>query len=387
MNIAFCHGAFHLGGAERITLDIIQYLSTFGGQYNLFLFAPEFSKQNFPSEVLEKFTWCQTRHKSKQKSEDVERLILAHNIDVLVEVVSHLQNITQIKQRTGVKVIYANHGVPFWQKNIIIKHLQSTPVKRLLWNIYGKLWWDILGNAQRAAVRRTRRSYIESDAYMVLCDAYKEQTCQTLGIAPESSHIHVINNSERQVEHPNLHKENIILYCGRLSNHDKGVDRLLRIWKRIEHQLPHWHLQLVGDGPDRDALHALAQELGLKQVSFEGATATPQRYYDKASIVCLTSPEESWGLSLTEGQAHGCICVSFGCSAGVKEILSPHGENGFIVTPFNDEEYANTLLHICNLPPEEQRAIRLNAIKRCENYAPAVILEKWRQLFEAVAKQ
>ena len=71
MNIAFCHNSFHLGGAERITLDIIQYLSTFGGQYNLFLFAPEFSKQNFPSEVLEKFTWCQTRHKSKQKSEDV----------------------------------------------------------------------------------------------------------------------------------------------------------------------------------------------------------------------------------------------------------------------------------------------------------------------------
>ena len=387
MNIAFCHGAFHLGGAERITLDIIQYLSTFGGQYNLFLFAPEFSKQNFPSEVLEKFTWCQTRHKSKDKSADVERLILAHNIDVLVEVVVHLQNITQIKQRTGVKVIYANHGVPFWQKNIIIKHLQSTPVKRLLWNIYGKLWWDILGNAQRAAVRRTRRSYIESDAYMVLCDAYKEQTCQTLGIAPESSHIHVINNSERQVEHPNLHKENIILYCGRLSNHDKGVDRLLRIWKRIEHQLPHWHLQLVGDGPDRDALHALAQELGLKQVSFEGATATPQRYYDQASIVCLTSPEEGWPLAMTEGLAHGCICVSFECSAGVKEILSPHGENGFIVTPFNDEEYANTLLHICNLPQEEQLALRLNAIKRCENYAPAVILEKWRQLFEAVAKQ
>lgn len=387
MNIAFCHNAFIMGGAERITLDIVQYLSTFGEKYNIFLFAPEFAKDNFPQDVVCKLTWCKTRNKSKEKSEDVERLVKEHNIDILVEVVSHLKKVNQIKKRTGVKVIHANHGIPFWQYYQIIDVLQNTPTKRILWNLYRKFWWETLGNARRKAIRQTRRSYTESDAYVVLCDAYKAETCQVLDISQEQSHIYAINNSEKQVENPNLHKENTILYCGRFSYNDKRVDRLIRIWGQIEKQLPEWRLQLVGDGPERSNLQILTEQLGLQRVSFEGATKNPQEYYNKASIVCLTSQMEGWPLALTESLAHGCICVAFECSAGIKEILSPNGQNGFLVTPYDEEEFANTLLHICNLPEEQKTKLRLNSIKKCKDYSPSIILEQWRQLFETVVQQ
>ena len=387
MNIAFCHNAFIMGGAERITLDIVQYLSTFGEQYKVYLFAPEFAKENFPQDIVQKFTWCKTRNRSKEKAEDVEQLIKEHNIDVVVEVVSHLKKVKKIKQRTGVKVIYANHGVPFWQYYQQIHHLQSTPTKKILWKLYRKFWWETLGNARRKAIRQTRRSYTESDAYVVLCEAYKKETCLSLGISPKQSHIYAINNSEKQVENPNLNKENIILYCGRFSYNDKRVDRLIRIWGRIEKLLPDWRLQLVGDGPERTNLQSLTEQLGLQRVSFEGATKNPQQYYNNASIVCLTSQMEGWPLALTESLVNGCIDVAFGCSAGIKEILSPHGENGFIVTPYDEEEFANTLLHICQLPEEQKTALRLNAIEKCKAYSPSIILEQWRQLFETVVQQ
>lgn len=376
-----------MGGAERITLDIIQYLSTFGNRYNVFLFAPEFAKENFPKETVQNFTWCKTRDKSKEKSEDIEQLIKKHKIDVIVLVVSHIKDVKKIKKNTGVKVIHANHGIPFWQYYGIVEHLQSTPLKRILWHLYRKFWWEVLGNARRKAIRRTRRYYLESDAYTVLCDAYKTETCQALGILPEHSHIHVINNPEKQVKNPNLQKENIILYCGRFTYSDKRIDRLIRIWGQIENQLPEWRLQLVGDGPERTNLQVLSEQLNLQRVSFEGATKNPQEYYNKASIVCMTSEMEGWGLALTESLAHGCICVAFGCSEGIKEILSPHGQNGFIITPYDEKEYANTLLHICNLPEEQKTILRFNSIKKCEKYAPSIILEKWRQLFEAVMQQ
>ena len=172
------------------------------------------------------------------------------------------------------------------------------------------------------------------------------------------------------------------MFCGRLENTSKRIDRLLRIWGRIQHRLPDYKLLIVGDGNYRKNLELQIANEKLERVEMVGKQADVAPYYRSASIVCLTSQTEGWPLCLTEAQAHGCIPISFGCTAGVRDILSPSGANGFIVTPFDEEEYAETLVHIAMMPEDDQNAIRQNAISKRSQYAPEIIMKKWAVLFD-----
>ena len=238
------------------------------------------------------------------------------------------------------------------------------------------------GRAHAIAVERTLEHYNNCDAYTVLCGGYKNATCRVFGINPKESKIRVIENSERVVENVTYEKEKIIMYCGRLENVSKRVDRLLRIWGKVQHRLPDYRLVIVGDGDYRGAMEKQIVKEGLQRVEMVGWQSDAEQFFRKASVVCLTSQTEGWPLCLTEAQAHGCIPVAFGCSDGVKDVLSPSGVNGFVVTPFDEDEYAETLLKIVRMSDEERLAIRKSAVAKRTGYAPDIILEKWKKLFD-----
>lgn len=120
----------------------------------------------------------------------------------------------------------------------------------------------------------------------------------------------------------------------------------------------------------------------LERVYLEGRHPDVKPYYRKASIVCLTSQTEGWPLCLTEAQAHGCIPVAFGCTSGVKDILSPSGTNGIIVSPFDEDEYAEILMHIAMMSEDERNLIRCSAIAKRAQYSLKLIMRKWMELFE-----
>jgi glycosyltransferase involved in cell wall biosynthesis len=224
------------------------------------------------------------------------------------------------------------------------------------------------------------------DAYTVLCEEYKHDVCRALGIAPETSRVVAIENSEATVTDVNYHKEKIILFCGRLVNVSKRLDRLLRIWGMIQHKLPDYRLVIVGDGEYRKAMEAQIAHEHLERVEMVGQRTDVDTFYRKASIVALTSQYEGWGLCLTEGQAHGCIPIAFGCSAGVRTILSPSGINGFIVEPYDERAYAETLLHIATMGDHERETIRHNVVAKSANYAPHIIMQKWADLIASLLK-
>ena len=177
------------------------------------------------------------------------------------------------------------------------------------------------------------------------------------------------------------------MYSGRLYNATKAIDALLRVWKRVQGELTDWKLVLVGDGPDRGSLQKQVASDKLERVEFAGWTADVASFYRKASIVCLTSRTESWGLALTEAQTNGAIPVAYGCSEGVKAILSPSGVNGFIVSPGNENEYARTLLTVANMSEQEKMIIRRNVVKKALEYSPETVGEQWAQLFTGLCRK
>lgn len=396
MNIAFIHNTFPAGGAERVTIDIARYLKTCSvsengervSDYNVFVFATSENDTLKNIEYKNSLTVYKVPSASKKRSAAIENLVKELQVDILVQVVAHIYDISGIRKRTGVKLIFANHGEPFWQRYSIMARRQNRKFKKWLWKLFlYRIYSDEYGRkAYRMAVSRNRKIYDNCDVYTVLCEAYKKHICNDFGIEPYGSHIVAIENSENIRDNVNYDKDKIILYCGRLDNLYKRVDRLLRIWAKVQYRLPEWRLQILGDGRDRKMLEQIAENLGLERVTFEGEHADVQKYYDRASILVQTSQSEGWSLCLTEAQASGVIPIAFSCSAGVCEILGPDGINGYLVKCFDEDAFAETLLKVVNLPEEEKSRIRHNAVSHRAQYSPEIIAEKWKALFDNLAE-
>lgn len=382
MKIAFIHNNFPAGGAERITVDIADYLKTIGG-YEVYVYASRISESLLADERSRSYILRRipTQAIPSRRTRQIERLIIEDGINVLVQVVKSIPGIEGIKQRTGVKSVVACHGEPFWQRHAIMHRRQKGLLNRMLWCLWNKRRFADGTLAMRMAVERTWRDYKSSDAYVVLCEAYRAETAERLGIAVEDSHIHAIENPEYPVKDVNYDKENIILFVGRFENWSKRIDRLMRIWHSVQDRMPDWQLVLVGDGADYAQIRQMAIEMQLKRVTFEGRHNNVTAYYRKASVVALTSETEGWPLALTEAQAQGCVCVAFGCTSGVSDVLSPSGECGFLLPAFDEEQYAETLMRISTMDDAECRQIRKNAVTKRSDYAPEIIAEKWRHLF------
>ena len=366
-----------------MTIDIARYLSSLSG-YEVYVYASRISDSLLTEEMMRTFTLRSIPNQSipSRRAKKIERYILQDKIDILVQVTKSLPGIEGIKARTGVKTIVACHGEPFWQRYAILYRRQKGTVKKIMWAIYNKKRYQDGTLAKRKAVAYTQRDYDSCNAYTVLCDPYKQQLEKHMNISPVNSHIYTIENSESPVSEINYDKEKVLLYMGRFENWSKRIDRLLRIWQRVQDKMPDWRLVLVGDGADWNTMKLMSEVMDLKRVSFEGRQTDVGKYYRQASVVVMTSETEGWPLALTEAQAQGCICVAFGCTSGVEEILSPDGECGFVVPPFDEVEYEKTLLKIAAMSDEEKLKIRKNAVAKRLNYTPEVIAEKWRRLFD-----
>ncbi|EJW91084.1 glycosyl transferase group 1, partial [gut metagenome] len=139
-------------------------------------------------------------------------------------------------------------------------------------------------------------------------------------------------------------------------------------WNHIYKKVPEWELILVGDGPEKEKLEKLALSLGAQRIKFMGHSAYPAAYYQQAAVLCLTSTTEGWPLCLTEAQANGVIPIAYACSAGVKEILSPSGTNGFLIPPFHKRTYAKTLCQLL-LNPHLQKQMQQHVIQKAKDYS------------------
>lgn len=383
--IAFIHNSFPAGGAERVTVDIAGYLNAFGN-YRVFVYASRVSESLMQDDFrgLVTVRVIPSPAMPSKRAEAVGKYVVSDGIDILVQTGKSLPGIEEIREKTGCRTVLACHGEPFWQRHAIMYRRRKGLVRRIMWHLWNRRRFEDGSLAMKMAIERTRKDYMMNDAYTVLCPSYRDEVVKTLGLDPSSAHIYPVENSEKIVPDVCYDKEKVFLFCGRFERWSKRIDRLLRIWAAVEPRLPDWKLVLVGDGPDSGALKRLAQELRLERVFFEGMKNDVEGYYRRAWAVCMTSETEGWPLALTEGQAHGCIGVAFGCTSGIYEILAPEEECGFVVPPFDEEKYAGTLVKVASLSEEDSLRVRVNGVRKRSGYTPEVIAEKWKALFDTL---
>jgi glycosyltransferase involved in cell wall biosynthesis len=143
-----------------------------------------------------------------------------------------------------------------------------------------------------------------------------------------------------------------ILFVGRLVPR-KGLATLIRALKLAVRAAPHARLTVVGDGPDRGRVTALAAEIGVgDRVEFLGSqTDTELADLRRRSACAVLVPEktedatdvEGYGMVLAEAQAAGIPAVTVD-QPGVREAVAPEG--ALFVPPKDPEALAEALVRI-----------------------------------------
>lgn len=173
-------------------------------------------------------------------------------------------------------------------------------------------------------------------------------------------------------------KQKEVIYVGRLDYNQKRVHRIIETWALIEDRFPDWRLTLVGDGVERKNLESLAKTLNLHHISFEGF-ADPRPYYERASILLLTSEFEGFPLVLAECMSFGVVPVVYGSYSAVYDIIRD-GENGMIVKPKNVGFSANDMAKAIKQVMENETKrndMALQAITTSKNYSIETIYKQW----------
>ncbi|MDE6489693.1 MAG: glycosyltransferase [Muribaculaceae bacterium] len=381
------------GGAEKVTDFVASTLSA-SGEYETWLAYRTATPEALQNAQKAGYHTLQIPDYGRFDCEATTRWVadrmLLHGIGILVMVAHPLHDIDYIRRTVpDARIIFHFHGAPLWE---VAERIEGGRAAAIASGSRSRYWkWYLLKYSKerllhvysRRFSRRYQTIYRSVDKFVTLCDGYRSTVRKIAKADKNDTKIRVMYNpldTEALAPAASTPKQQEVLYVGRLSYSDKRVDRLLRIWSHVEPKHPDWTLKIVGDGPDRHNLEELAKSLGLRNVRFTGYCNDPRQHYSTASILCLTSSTEGWGLVLVEAQASGVVPVAFAVSDGVKEILG-NNEFGIAVKPFDEKAYTRQLDALMS-DPERRKAISLRAIDRCQRYSQTTVGQQWLQLLD-----
>lgn len=395
-NIAFIHSTFPMGGAERVSADIAAALC--GGGYKVYLLAEKIDEAILRPIDRRSMTFVELPDKKSCSKKTWARTVAERlrdlHIDCCIIPIDPMPCMTLVRRIVGphCKFIFHDHGMPFWWVDYKMARQERKALENgSLWERF--MWYCIKRPKERVFKiytrrfeRMYRRVYAQTDRFVVLCEGYRRTLESVVGAEHARSKIRAMLNPLSEVAESDPEKRHEVLYVGRMSYEDKRIDRLLRIWARVQDRFPDWELKLVGDGPERGNLERMASELALQRVQFCGFSTCPSEHYDTAAILCMTSTFEGWGLVLAEAQASGVVPIAYGCSDGVRELLGEDGTTGIVIEPFDEEAYVRELAAL--MEDSERRRRMQPAMKaRAAEFSPEACGRRWIGLLQELATE
>jgi phosphatidylinositol alpha-mannosyltransferase len=182
------------------------------------------------------------------------------------------------------------------------------------------------------------------------------------------------------------HNPKTILYIGRLE-HRKGLKYLLEAFQYLVQDHEALQLIIAGDGPDREKLELLVQDMQLKNVQFLGYVSEEDKIKLLANADIFCSPAiygESFGIVLLEAMASGTVVVA-GNNPGYMAVMQQLGALS-LANPKDPMEFARKIKLLL-----EENKLRDLWQKWAKDYikqfSSEKIIKQYEQLYhEALAK-
>jgi glycosyltransferase involved in cell wall biosynthesis len=152
----------------------------------------------------------------------------------------------------------------------------------------------------------------------------------------------------------------------------KNQALLIRAFARLDDKGA--RLVILGEGPERPRLEALASRLGVsKRVVMPGFVTDPWPYLGSAELFVLSSNYEGSPVALAEAMYAGLNVVSTDCPSGPAELLDG-GRYGRLV-PCNDEEALAEAIRDALAAARDPASMR----RRAEQVAGAASIDRYRE--------
>jgi glycosyltransferase involved in cell wall biosynthesis len=169
--------------------------------------------------------------------------------------------------------------------------------------------------------------------------------------------------------------------CGRFDKL-KGFSRLIAIFEGLKHRLPDWDLVIVGDGEDRDLLHAQVAEAKLgNRVFFPGWVADMETTFRSGDLFVFPSVSEGFALVLAEAMACGLPCVSYDCKVGPSEIIRD-GIDGILIPVGDEAAFAAAMLRLA-MDESERHNLAKNCPAILERLSEDAIQPLWTRILSS----
>jgi glycosyltransferase involved in cell wall biosynthesis len=161
-----------------------------------------------------------------------------------------------------------------------------------------------------------------------------------------------------------------LVSVARLDEGQKDHATLLRAYAKVRaHRSSMADLVLIGDGPDREGLERLVDDLGIRAfVRFLGFCPNPFPYIRAALALVLSSRYEGFGMVLGEAMALGTPVISTDCPTGPRDLLDG-GKAGLLVAPGDVDGMADAIDRLAS-DSALRETLRTNASDKVQGFAP-----------------
>lgn len=214
------------------------------------------------------------------------------------------------------------------------------------------------------------------DNYVVLIDDDKNKIEKNLGY----NTTRIYNALEYFPKSNGKFKYKKFIAAGRLNN-EKRFDLLIKNFSEFSKINAEWKLEIYGDGPERNTLQKLIDDLNLNdRVRLCGYCSDIMDKYLESSIYCMTSISEGFGMTVVEAMSCGLPVICYDIPA-MGELIN--SDNGFIVD--NDNEFIDKMLLLSS---DKDLYVKLS--KNAKNKSKEFDIEKigleWINLFNTLKK-
>ncbi|WP_342822153.1 glycosyltransferase [Candidatus Lucifugimonas marina] len=343
IRIAFYHPYFADGGAERSIIRLSAEFARMGHEIDIVTFR---SLPNLIESARQHATVTNLpASRARYAIRPLARYLAKNQPDIIISN-QRFANVTaaiaHFLVRSSAQLVFCERVDPRFEPREILDRL------------------GLAGRAiQRWAYRRARSVIANSGGT-------KEGLTATMGISEDL--VRVIYNpalapevpikAREPVDHPWFGDDEppVIVSVGRLSE-QKDFATMIRAFSVLNKKTSA-RLFIIGEGPDKEDLVALADELEISsEIQFHNFTDNPYKYMARASVFALSSRWEGAPNVLIEALTLGVPVVSTDCRSGPNEILLD-GEGGLLVPIAEPESMATSIQHLLDNQNLRDRLVR-----------------------------
>lgn len=194
--------------------------------------------------------------------------------------------------------------------------------------------------------------------------------------------VYIPNMLDRMPQQSSSLSEKRLISIGRLSR-EKGFTDLIEVFYLLHQKKPDWHLDIVGDGAEKNKIVDMIYRYQLdKVVTVHGYLNRDQidELLSHSSLYVMTSYTESFGIVLIEAMSYGIPCLAYTSAEGANDLIV-NDQNGYLIEDRDPNKMVEKLVELID-DKKKRQELGKNGKKTSMNYTPDRIKDSWHKLLK-----